>query len=320
MTDTQKIPEVGPQEIDIKDLVFLLLRRSWVIFLTTAVAFLIGYDKVRKMPDIYTSTVLLVPTSTGGAGGRAQMAAAAMGMGKASSSPELVLYSALMTSRTVMTRVLRQKVPTIVDGANMTSVAALRKVDTTDPVAMQIEAANLAKSVGFVDAGDGIIRVSFTTPERQLAPEMAELVLEMTQKELERIQSEKVTAMLGKLRQTEAETYAAYRRAGARLGAFADANRDYDLGQLQAQRNALESELKLRESAYIAARARAEDAQMQLDQIYPPAVVFDSASRPALRVGPDRRSIVMLHCFAGVVAGIVLLGLWHMLFPRRRKT
>lgn len=305
-------------EIDFRDLGILFLKRSWVLVLTISIAFLLGFYKVRKMPDMYSSTILLVPTNTATGGGRAQAAVAAMG-GKAASSPELTLYSALMTSRTVMLQVLRSKVPARIDGTTMVLVASMRSVDTTDPVAMQIEAANLAKSVSFVDAGDGIIRVSFTTPERMFAPAMAELVLEKTQRELERIQSEKIATVLAKLRRTEAETYDAYRRAGARLGAFMDANRELELGQLQAQRSALESELSLRESAYTSARARAEEAQNQLDQIYPPAVVFDPASRPALRVGPDRRSIMIAYCFAGAVAGIVVLGLWQLLFPRRRQ-
>ncbi len=44
----------------------------------------------------------------------------------------------------------------------------------------------------------------------------------------------------------------------------------------------------------------------ELDQLYPPVVVFDPASRPAALIGPNRRNKVMMGGFVGL-AMVVLL-------------
>jgi uncharacterized protein involved in exopolysaccharide biosynthesis len=57
--------------------------------------------------------------------------------------------------------------------------------------------------------------------------------------------------------------------------------------------------------------------RLELDQLYPPAVVFDPASRPPQLVGPNRRNMVMVAGFLGLLAGIVIVVAWEFLLRKK---
>jgi len=301
-------------ELDFRDLAILFLKRSWIIAITVGVGAGLGYRHAKSLPDIFTSTALLVPASSG-----SSHAAPAGELGSSSSSsksPELSLYQALMTSRTVMKDILRRQIQRSNEFSSQT-VGSILGVDTANPVAMQVAAANLTKAVTLDDQGDGIIKVAFTSTDPNIAPQMTDLVLEVTQREMSRIRTERLQTILTQLQKSVEETHFKYSQASNAVAGFSNANASMESGTLQARRAELESNLKVCQADYQEARQQADHIRLELDQLYPPAVVFDPASRPALRVGPNRSNIVMVASIVGLLIGIVLVLAWEFLLRKK---
>ncbi|HOX53396.1 MAG TPA: hypothetical protein PKY05_18095, partial [Fibrobacteria bacterium] len=102
------------------------------------------------------------------------------------------------------------------------------------------------------------------------------------------------------------------------LAIFRDANIAMEQsGKLQGRLAELESELKVRTDDYQLARQRVDQMRRELDQLYPPVVVFDPASRPALLIGPNRKTKVMLGGFVGLVVGVMLIAGWEFLLRKK---
>ncbi|HNY32686.1 MAG TPA: hypothetical protein PKO15_17515 [Fibrobacteria bacterium] len=303
-------------ELEFRDIFILFLKRSWIVVIAAGVAGWLGHRNAQKMPNQYRSTALLVPAATT-SGGRGGVSLGGVGSATAS-SPDLALYQALMTSRTVMQEILWQPIQTSGDLAPRL-VATIMGVDTADPIGMQLAAQNLANGVSLYDQGDGIIRVSYTSSNQELAPQMTEMVLTMTQKQLNRIRSERLTTIIEQLQRSVDEAHRRYTAASSALAKFKDANIEMESGRLQARLSELESDLKVREDDYNTARQRANQMRLELDQLYPPAVVFDPPSRPALLVGPNRQGKVMLAVFAGLLVGVGLIVFTEFLLRKRRE-
>jgi uncharacterized protein involved in exopolysaccharide biosynthesis len=301
-------------ELEFRDLAILFLKRSWVVAITVGIAVGLGYRHARSLPDLYTSTALLVPASSS-----SSHAAPGGELGSSNStgkSPELSLYQALMTSRTVMMDILRRQIHRSNELSTQT-VGSIIGVDTANPLAMQKAASNLTQAVTLDDQGDGIIKVSFTSTDPTIAPQMTDLVLEVTQRELNRIRTDRLVTILEQLQKSVDETHMKYSQASNSVAGFSNANASMESGTLQARRAELESNLKVTEADYQEARKQADQMRLELDQLYPPAVVFDPASRPPQLVGPNRRNMVMVAGFLGLLAGIVIVVAWEFLLRKK---
>lgn len=306
--------QTSADELEFRDILFILLKRSWVLVLTAGLAGWFGHWKAKKLPNLYQSTALLVPATTNTPKGGALGSVGNI----TSSSPDLTLYQALMTSRTVMQEILRHQVQRSADFAPQL-IASVVGVDTSDPVGMQVAAGNLAGGVSLVDQGDGIIRVSYTSTDPFIAPQMTDLILEVTQNQLNRIRSERLNTIIEQLQRSVDETHRRYANASAVLANFRDANVGMESGKLQARLAELESDLKVREEDYNSARQRSNQMRLELDQLYPPAVVFDPASRPALLIGPNRKSKTLLAGFVGLLVGLGIVGAWEFLLRGKKR-
>lgn len=309
--EKEKAQGGAKKEIELRDLVILFLKRSWILVICVGLAAWIGHTKAQKLPDLYQSTALLVPTA-------AELVRGATGGGPAGESPDLSLYRALMTSRTVLVQVLKAPVYKSEEDSVAVPYATLVGVDTASPAEMQSATGGLAGSIFLHDGGEGIFKLSFISTDPFVAPQMADIIMTATQKELYRVRTEKISSVLTQLEQTARGAYLKYRSAAARAGRFMDQNLEMESGSLQMKRDELESELKMREEAYTLARQRADQIRLELDQVYPPAVVFDPASRPAILIGPNRKNKVMLAGFIGLVIGIVIVLSWEFLLKSRK--
>lgn len=297
------------RELELRDLLILFLKRSWILVITVGIAAWLGHQDASKLPDMYSSTALLVPTAT---------PAAKSGMpGAETSSPDLSLYSALMTSRTVMAQVLKSPVFETPEDTFKVPYAFTIDVDTSDATAMQRAAGQLAGAVRLTDGGDGIIRLAFTSTNAFVAPQMADIIMAATQAELNRVRTSRISSILAQLENRAQEARQKFRSEANKLARFLDANIEMESGVLQMRRSELESEVQMREEAYLLARKRADEARLELDQVYPPAIVYDPASRPASWIGPDRRSKVMLAAFVGFVIGSLLILAWEFLLKKK---
>lgn len=300
---------VQPRELELRDLLILFLKRSWILVITVGIAAWLGYQDAAKLPDMYSSTALLVPT--------AAPASKVSVPGSDAGSPDLSLYSALMTSRTVMAQVLKSPVFEAPEDTIKVPYAFTIDVDTSDAADMQGATSRLAGAIRLIDGGDGIIRLAFTSTNAFVAPQMADIIMEATQSELNRVRTSRISAILAQLETRAKEAQARYRKEANRLARFLDANVEMESGVLQMRRSELESEVQMLEEAYLMARKRADEARLELDQVYPPAIVYDPASRPASWIGPDRRSKILLAAFVGFVIGALLILAWEFLLKKK---
>lgn len=300
------------KELDFRDIFFLFLKGSWVIALLAAAGFWIGHQRAAKLPNLYSSSALLVPTVPVTAS-----ASASTSPDKPPVSPDLAMFGALMQSRTVMMQVLKSPVKASPSAKSLVPYANTLGIDTADGVAMQQTANSLGSSIYLSDEGSGIFRLTFTSTDSFVVPQMADIVLDATQKELVRVKTQRMSSALKVLQTRLQEAEQEYRTASARLATFLLRNVDMESGDLQVRQAQLEADIRMKEQSYTQARDRADLARSELDQAYPPAMVFDPASRPASLIGPNRRNKAMLAAFVGLVIGVALVLGWEFLLKKR---
>lgn len=307
---------MADEQIEIRDLLILLLKRSWFIAICVGLAGYVGKRNVDKLPDLYQSTALLVPTepaksasSRGGAGGGG-------GAGNSETS-DIGFYSALMRSRLVMREVLMTQVLIAPDSPRRQTVASVMGVDTANDEAMQIAAFDLSNSLDLTDMGSGILQLAFVSDRPYLAPQMVDLITAAAQRSMQQVRVERFNTVLAKLETSLQQTKEDLRRASTQQAQFQDQNSGLEVGRLRVTSQEIETERKMKEATYLATRQKADQTRLERDQIYPPVVVLDPASRPAIKIGPNRRNKVMLAAFIGLVIGTTLVLAWEFLLRKR---
>ncbi len=300
------------KELDFRDLLIVFLKRSWILVILAAAGFWVGHREAAKLPNLYSSSALLVPTAPVTA-----PPSSSANSDKPPVSADLAMFGALMQSRTVMMQVLKSPVKASPTATKMVPYAATLGIDTSNGVALQQVANTLGSSIYRSDEGSGIFRLTFTSTDSFVVPQMADIVLDATQKELVRVKTQRMSSALEVLQKRLREAEAEYRAASSRLASFLLRNLDMESGDLQVRQTYLEADIRMKEQSYVQARDRAELARAELDQVYPPAMVFDPASRPATLVGPNRRNKAMLAAFIGLVLGSILILAWEFLLKKK---
>lgn len=308
----ERIEKPYREELELRDLFILFLKRSWIIAILAGAGFWIGHQSAAKLPNLYSSAALLVPTApvTVSAGSMTDPT-------KAPVSPDLTLFGALMQSRTVMMQVLKTPVQASPTDTHKVPYAKTLGIDTASTVALQQSANTLGSYISLSDEGSGIFRLTVTSTDSFVVPQMADIVLDATQKELVRVKTQRMSSALEVHQKRLQEAEQEYKQASARLAAFLLHNVDMESGDLQVRKAQLEADIRMKEQIYVQARERADLARSELDQAYPPAMVFDPASRPATLVGPNRRNKALLAGFVGLVLGIVVVLGWEFLLKKR---
>ncbi|HOX52475.1 MAG TPA: hypothetical protein PKY05_13370, partial [Fibrobacteria bacterium] len=203
------------EELDFRDIVILFLKRSWILVITVGIAGFLAKRQAYKLPDLYMSTALLVPaastSSAQGGGGAASITFGSV----TSRSPDLSLYQALMKSRTVAMGILYRNIEKAGQDMAVIQVARSMGVDTANPLAMQKAASDLASAVSLEDGGDGIIKVSFTSTDPYVAPQITDMIIEVTQRELNRIRTERLTTILEQCQKTAEQARVRYAQASS---------------------------------------------------------------------------------------------------------
>lgn len=303
------------QQLELRDLLILLAKRSWFIAICVIAAGFAAKKKADKEPDLFQSTALLIPTEPPKASGKNSILAAASSSSDAS---DLALYSALMRSRLVMREVLLTKVLVSPNSPDREMVSSILHIDTTDELAMQLATIDLAGAINLNDVGNGILQLSFTSTSQYLAPQMADIITSAAQRSIHQVRIERFNTVLARLETSSKQSKDELRKAALRQAQFEDHNSGLEVARLRVMSQEIESETKMREQTYLMARQKADQMRLERDQLYPPAVVLDPASRPALRIGPNRRAKVMMGAFVGFVLGAGLVVAWEFLLRKRR--
>ena len=300
------------EQIEIRDLLILLLKRSWLIAICAGLAGFIGKKTGDKLPDLYQSTALLVPTEPAKSG-----SSRGSGGGSASETSDIGFYSALMRSRLVMREVLMTQVLVSPDSPRRLTVASIMNVDTANDLAMQIAAYDLSNSLALTDMGSGILQLAFVSDKQFIAPQMVDLITAAAQRSMQQVRVERFNTVLAKLESSLQQTKDDLRRASTQQAQFQDQNSGLEVGRLRVTSQEIETERKMKEATYLATRQKADQTRLERDQIYPPVVVLDPASRPAVRIGPNRHSKILLAAAIGFVIGTTLVLAWEFLLRKR---
>jgi uncharacterized protein involved in exopolysaccharide biosynthesis len=303
---------MAEEQIEIRDLLILLLKRSWFIAICVGVAGFVGKRQADRPPDLFQSTALLMPTEPARSSGNSSKEGTSSSEGS-----DIAFYSALMRSRLVMREVLLTQVLVSPDSPRRQTVASIMKVDTTNDLDMQVAAWELSNSMELSDMGNGILQLSFTSTNQYLAPQMVDLVSTATQRSMQQVRVEKFNTVLAKLETSLQQTKDDLRRASTQQAQFQDQNDGLEVGRLRVTSQEIETERKMKEATYLATRQKVDQMRLERDQLYPPVVVLDPASRPAVRIGPNRRNTVMLALFIGLVVGGALVLAWEFLLRKR---
>lgn len=307
---------MAEEQIEIRDLLILLFKRSWFIAICVGLAGFVGKRQADKLPDLYQSTALLMPTEPAKSNSRNGGGGGGGGSGSGEGS-DMGFYSALMRSRLVMREVLMAQVLVSANSPRRETVASLMKVDTANDLAMQLAATDLSNLLNLTDMGSGIMQLEFVSDNQYLAPQMVDLVTAATQRSMQQVRTERFNTVLARLETSLQQTKEDLRKASTQQAQFQDQNSGLEIGRLRVTSQEIETERKLKEATYLATRQKADQTKLERDQLYPPVVVIDPASRPAVRIGPNRRNKVMLAAFIGLVIGTCLVLAWEFLLRKR---
>lgn len=297
---------IREEEIDLKDLLFLLWGRRRTIALAGICAMGLSaiYAYLIAKPT-YESSALLLPTQVPTAD---QFGAAAALLGKKSGgSADAELYQSLLTSRTVMRKLMDAPLRNQSDtaGGRVEPLYRILKLDTTKPELVEgwVEALSSSVAVGSKESSSGgILEIRFTAGAPWLAQEIGQTLLEIGQEELREVRVERAGTVLPRLATVVSQAKAEWDSSARRVTWYKDRNRSIILPDQLLELARLQMEQQVREQKYMLARKEYESQVLEREKATPPMIILDPANLPARKSSPKRIRIMALGLIAGMVA------------------
>lgn len=291
-------------EIDLRELFLVLVRKRLLIAISTAATFALAavYAFVLAQP-VYESSALLLPTQT-----TQQLpdlgAAAAFLDGKKSGTADVDLYQSLLTSRTVIHKLLRVSISNRSDTANgrIEPLYMVMGLDTTKPGEVDAAVQMLAKSVsvGSKESGaGGILEIRFKAKAPWLAQQIGNALLEIGQEELRLVRIERANVILSRLQTAVELAWAEWDATARALTDYKARNRSLTLPDQMLELTRLEMEKSAKEQRYLLARKEFEVQTLERSKAAPPMMILDPANLPSRKSKPKRSIILAL----GLVLG-----------------
>lgn len=299
------------QEIDLRELVLSVWRRKWAVVAAAFLGGILSAVYAYHVPLVFESTVLLIPTENQKSDQLGGAAAALIGAKKGGETSDLDLYQSLLTSRTVMNKLVRKKIPNQSDTGKgrLETVFSIFKSDTTDRAKFSFLMDGLRQSIFVVSPGTGsggILQVSVDAPTAWLAQEIADTIVALGQEEIKRVRAERMDAILPILEASAKVAKADWDQSSFAIARYRDRNRSIVLPDQQLELDRLLMERQLQEQKYLLVRKEVEQQILERSKAVPPAVVLDSADLPPVRKKPMRSLIVLI---GTAVAGLLAVSL-----------
>jgi len=317
MPETHRASPETTDEIDLRDL-FLALWEKRRLILATSLATLVlafVYAYLIAKPS-YESSALLLPTQAPSAD---QLGAAAALLGKkASGSADVDLYQSLLTSRTVIHKLLATRIPNRSDTAQgrLEPLHAILQLDTGKLGEFDHAADYLARSiaVGSRESGEGgILEIKFTASSPWLAQEIGDEVLKIGQEELRLVRIERSNVILSRLNVAVAEAKSEWESAARVLTSYRQANRSISLPNQMMDLAGLEMEKSAKEQKYLLVRKEYELQMMERVKAAPPMMILDPANLPSRKSKPRRMLILALGLVVGLAGSATFVLTWKAL-------
>lgn len=261
---------------------------------------------------VYESTALLLPTQSSSGD---QLGAAAAFLGKKNGNADADLYQGLLTSRTVMQKLLRSAIRNESDTANgrIEPLFKTLGLDTANfrAVASQIEGLALSISVGPKEnSTGGILEVKSVAGAPWLAQQIGDNVIEIGQAALRQVRVDRSEVTLPRFEQAVSLARAEWDSAARKLTWYRDRNRSIILPDQILAVSRLEIEKQAKEQKYLLVRKEYELQILERVKAAPPMMILDSANMPTGKAKPKRKLILMLGFVVGFVGSSVGVLAW----------
>ena len=298
-------------EASLLGLLNVLLRRRWLVILPAVVAFALAAGVTLTRPRTYTATAAFVPQARQ-SGGALQGISSQLGIGLAPTDPmqSPQFYVELVQSRAILQDLADTRYTFATDTGRITGTLA--EIFRPSGPAPAQRRAQLIRDLGDQVEGEqtqqtGTVRVSVTTPYRELSPRMVDRILELvtgfnlqTRQSQARAERRFIEQRLGQVR-------AELRTAEDRLQSFLQRNREFGMSPaLTVERDRLERAVATHRTLYTELAQNFERARMEEVRDTPVITVLEEPEVPALA---DPRGLLrngVLALIAGGVFGVVL--------------
>ncbi len=315
-TGLNDVTDSNQEDIDFRELLgFLWKKKGWILSVSLGCFLFAAYYANFVAKPVYVSSALLVPTQ---ASSSSELGAAAALIGKTSSNTgDVDLYQGLMTSRTVIQKLIREKMTNESDTGKgkIEPLSSILGVDTTNALSMDnaVEAISGSISVGSRSGDGGIldVRVSAITP--WLAQQLNNGILRIGQEELRLVRIERSNVIMTRLATAVGFAKDEWDSTARALTWYKDRNRSIVLPEQILALSRLEIEKQAKEQKYLLARKELETQMLEKAKAAPPMMILDPASRPSKKSKPKKKVIMIAGLLAGVFISSGALLSWKAL-------
>lgn len=312
-------PKMTPDdEIDIRELFRTLWGRRGTIAMAGICSLaLSGVYAFLIAKPVFESSALLLPTQVPSTD---QLGAAAALLGKkATGSADVDLYQSLLTSRTVIHKLLNAPFRNLSDtaGDRVEPLFRILKLDTGNPIALEgaVEGLSNSVTVGSKESGaGGILEIRFVAGAPWLAQEIGQTLLEIGQEELRAVRVERAETILPRLAKVVAQTKAEWDSSARVVTWYKDRNRSLILPEQMLELSRLQMEQQVQEQKYLLARKEYETQVLEREKAAPPMMILDPANLPARKSKPKRSLILALGLMVGLMGSSACVLGWKTLF------
>jgi len=312
MNETRPAPSSSEDEIDLRELFLSLWEKRKLIALSSAVTLTLSaiYAFGIAKP-VFESSALLLPTQTTTSSDLG--AAAAFLGGKKGGSADVDLYQSLLTSRTVIHKLLLAPVKNLSDTGKgrVEPLFKLMGIDTTKPGDFDgaIQGMSSSVTVGSKESGaGGILEITFSAGTPWLAQQIGNTLLEIGQEELRLVRIERSDVIMSRLNVAVAQAHSEWDSTSRTLTWYKDRNRSIALPEQMLELSRLEMEKSAKEQKYLLARKEYEMQMLERAKAAPPMMILDGANLPSKKSKPKRSMILALGLMigaAGSCAGVL---------------
>jgi len=309
MTQTCPAPVATEDEIDLRELFLTLWNKRWTIVLSSLGTLVLAaiYAFLIAKPT-FESSALLLPTQAPTVD---QLGAAAALLGKKSGgSGDVDLYQSLLTSRTVIHKLLLEPIHNESDTGQgkVEPLFQILGLDTTKPIKVDNAVEGLAKSI-VVDSKEsgagGLLEIKFDAGTPWLAQQIGTSVLAIGQEELRLVRIERSNVILSRLAVVVDQAKAEWESSARTLTAYKDQNRSIALPDQMLQLSRLEIEKEAKEQKYLLVRKEYDMQALENAKATPPMMILDPANLPAHKSKPKRSLIMALGLVVGLLGSCV---------------
>lgn len=312
-------------QIDFQSLAKLIWINRTIVLLGTTLSCVIfsGYAFFIAAP-VYESTALLIPVHAS-AGTDQIGAAAALLNGKSNtSSGDAALYQNLLTSRTVIGKLLNANIKNNSDtGRNLPEpLYRILKIDTSSPVEVDNSVSYLAKSVT-VNSRDfssgGILEIKVTASNPWLAQQIGNELLEIGQEELRLVRIARSNIVIPRLLASAQKANREWDSAAKSLAFFQDRNRSITVPGQRLILDRLEVDKQAKEQKYLLAQREYETQILESIKATPPMMILDPANLPSKRSKPNRKLLIILGGGLGLAVSVGSILGWSTIQGLRKN-